>query len=155
VTDSDDRVCRRALLHVLRAAQAAVQLVAHLRQLGHCAEAAQLCTAHALWLLSGRTQSALTPIYLCACQAAETELVKNKGVVINVSSGVAITASQSPARTPYYVAKASQVCHVHTTHAWTGEVGHSGQQLQFGWHLALCCVLTDACSRKQSPLCRR
>ena len=47
-------------------------------------------------------------------QAAEAELVKNKGVVINVSSGVAIAASQSPARTPYYVAKASQVHYTYT-----------------------------------------
>ena len=50
-------------------------------------------------------------------QAAEAELVKNKGVVINVSSGVAIAASQSPARTPYYVAKASQACHALATSA--------------------------------------
>jgi short-subunit dehydrogenase len=46
-------------------------------------------------------------------QAAEAELVKNKGVVINVSSGVAVAAAPVPAMSPYFIAKASQVRHAH------------------------------------------
>ena len=42
-------------------------------------------------------------------QAAEAELIKNKGVVINVSSGVAVMASQTPDMMPYYIAKTAQV----------------------------------------------
>jgi NAD(P)-dependent dehydrogenase (short-subunit alcohol dehydrogenase family) len=42
-------------------------------------------------------------------QAAESELIKNKGVVINVSSGVALAAAPAAAMAPYFIAKASQV----------------------------------------------
>ena len=64
-------------------------------------------------------------------QAAEAELVKNKGVVINVSSGVAIAASQSPARTPYYVAKASQVRHAFATSALRTEQRRTAAPVMF------------------------
>jgi NAD(P)-dependent dehydrogenase (short-subunit alcohol dehydrogenase family) len=43
-----------------------------------------------------------------AIKAAEAELIRNKGVVINVSSGVAIAAAPGPAMAPYFVAKAAQ-----------------------------------------------
>jgi hypothetical protein len=53
-------------------------------------------------------------------QAAEAELIKNKGVVINVSSGVAIAAAPGPAMAPYFIAKASQVrtAHQACTHVY-------------------------------------
>ncbi len=54
-------------------------------------------------------------------QAAEAELIKNKGVVINVSSGVALAAAPAAAMAPYFIAKASQVGIVHEafTHWYT------------------------------------
>jgi NAD(P)-dependent dehydrogenase (short-subunit alcohol dehydrogenase family) len=42
-------------------------------------------------------------------QAAEAELLKKKGVIINVSSVSAVSESPVPGLVPYYVAKASQV----------------------------------------------
>ena len=42
-------------------------------------------------------------------QAAEAELIKNRGVVINVSSISGVIAAQAPALVPYYIAKAAQV----------------------------------------------
>ena len=46
---------------------------------------------------------------LVIMQAAEAELLKNKGVIINVSSVSAVSESPVPGLTPYYVAKAAQV----------------------------------------------
>jgi NAD(P)-dependent dehydrogenase (short-subunit alcohol dehydrogenase family) len=44
-------------------------------------------------------------------QAAEPELIKNKGVVVNVSSIVADSTAPLESLNPYPIAKASQVGH--------------------------------------------
>jgi NAD(P)-dependent dehydrogenase (short-subunit alcohol dehydrogenase family) len=46
---------------------------------------------------------------LVVMQAAEAELLKNKGVIINVSSVSAVSESPVPGLVPYYVAKSAQV----------------------------------------------
>ena len=53
------------------------------------------------WLDKGMCRRVCCTL-LALVQAAEAELSKNQGVVINVSSAVAIAASQTPAMTPYY-----------------------------------------------------
>ena len=66
-------------------------------------------------------QGPVDAVCFTVAQAAEAELIKNKGVVINVSSGVAIAAAPSPAMAPYFVAKAAQVGKAHEacTHGYT------------------------------------
>ena len=66
-------------------------------------------------------QGPVDAVCFTAAQAAEAELIKNKGVVINVSSGVAIATAPGAAMTPYFIAKASQVGIVHEvcTHVYT------------------------------------
>jgi NAD(P)-dependent dehydrogenase (short-subunit alcohol dehydrogenase family) len=51
-------------------------------------------------------------------QAAEAELVKNRGVVVNVSSVAGVIAEQSPGFVPYYVAKASQARAARSCAVW-------------------------------------
>jgi hypothetical protein len=88
-------------------------------------------------------------------QAAEAELIKNKGVVINVSSGVAIAAAPGPAMAPYFIAKASQVgiAHEACTHRyrWCTLQQQSawqplpGRRLAVALHRCMCC---NACSQQ-------
>ena len=72
------------------------------------AHACQLCTVELS--TAQKPTSLLGPsVLLWIEQAAEAELIKNKGVVINVSSGVALAAAPAAAMAPYFIAKASQV----------------------------------------------
>jgi hypothetical protein len=72
------------------------------------AHACQLCIIKLSMAQKPSTLLGLS-VLLWTEQAAEAELIKNKGVVINVSSGVALAAAPAAAMAPYFIAKASQV----------------------------------------------